>query len=516
MSLVIKDPLTNVMLVVTQKFPDIHCMSLLVFFSWSISNLAWFSGWSHVALFEGYGVLLLAFILHLVITRLARLIHEGNDRLNRLLYLALNDRREVGKLRDIPRDVLSEAFGRWSGRRIAYLLAGRLIADLPIIFYIGAIIVPSLPSPKTGFLILFVQTTSYLFIAAFLCQTEQMNLNNRLRRLISLELGWNEFAKGKVEKPVISEFYFSKSSLIAFCMAMIVGSFVALWGRVASDSFLPLLYSEAFLCMCFLWLLEKSNSRVIAGKIQDYDMEFKKSLSGDIETHRMSSLGHYTGLVIHDLAEQMASLKLSLESFGGVRVKSDVQDVQETDFAAVILVSKHMEVLLESLRAKLKNPGSPPIGQCRMGDAMDYALALLRISEGVAAANNWQAQMSYEARHLMIALPQSDLIQIVMNLGSNALRAMQGQSKIQFTVGVSSRDEKFVTLMMTDNGSGLTRERFDDLTAIANLGGEGSRIREGLGLRLVCRMVEHAGGSVTVCENSGSSGTTMYVKLPLA
>jgi len=151
-----------------------------------------------------------------------------------------------------------------------------------------------------------------------------------------------------------------------------------------------------------------------------------------------------------------------------------------------------------------------------MGVAVDYALALLRISEGVAAANNWQVQVSYEARHLMIALPQSDLIQIVMNLGSNALRAMRGQSEIQISVGVSSRDEKFVTLMLTDNGSGLTRERFDDLTTIANLREEASKVREGLGLRLVCRMVEHAGGSVTVGANSGSSGTTMHVKLPLA
>ena len=75
---------------------------------------------------------------------------------------------------------------------------------------------------------------------------------------------------------------------------------------------------------------------------------------------------------------------------------------------------------------------------------------------------------------------------------------------------------KFVTLMLTDNGSGLTRERFDDLTAIANLRGEASKVREGLGLRLVCRMVEHAGGSVTVDENPDASGTIMYVKLPLA
>jgi len=346
-----------------------------------------------------------------------------------------------------------------------------------------------------------------------------MNLNNRLRRVISLELGWNEFAKGKVAQSMISAFYFSKSSLIAFCMAMIISMHLLLWSKVTSDSFLPLLYSWGFLFMCFLWQIEKTHSRLVTGRLQDCEMELKKDLHRDAEVHRMTSLGQMTGLVVHDLAEQMGSLKLSLESFGGVRVKSDVQDVQdvqETDFAEVILVSKHMEVLLESLRAKLKNPGCPPIGQCRMGVAVDYALALLRISEGVAAANNWQVQVSYEARHLMIALPQSDLIQIMINLGSNALRAMRGQSEIQFTVGVSSRDEKFVTLLLTDNGSGLTQERFDELTASSNFRGEASKAREGLGLRLVCRMVENAGGSVSVGENPDASGTIMYVKLPLA
>ncbi len=267
---------------------------------------------------------------------------------------------------------------------------------------------------------------------------------------------------------------------------------------------------------------------MLARRLEDYQFELEQGLQRDIETHRLSSLGQMTGLVVHDLATQIGNLKLSIESVTNPPVDSSVANekgahavhaahaVQHPNLASVILISKHMEGLLESLRAKLRNPGSPPKGQCRLGDAIDYASVLLRISEGIPSATPWQIKASYHARELMIAMPQSDVIQIVMNLGSNAIRAMQAKKEIIFTVNLSSRDEKFATFAMTDNGSGLTRDRFSDLTAISDLGRDAVKVREGLGLRLVCRMVERAGGSITVGEDSDASGTTMYLKLPLA
>lgn len=500
-------------------------MSLLAFTVWAISNLAWFSGWTHVALVDGFGLLLLVFILHPSLAKFALLIHGKKNQITQSLSLALTERHELENLRNIPRDVLSKDFVRWSRTRISYLLAAKLIADMPIVFYIAAVIVPSLPGPRAAGGILAIQTGLYFCIATFLTLTEQMNLNDRLRRLIALELAWPEFAESPLPRRLNQNTKFLQSLLVVFAVIVILGSFGALWTRVTSDSYFPIIYSIGFLGMCFIWLQEKGNSELLSLRLEDYRFEFEKGLRRDVEAQRMSSLGQMTGLVIHDLAQQISSLKLTLESqkifSAGLRGQDvpdiqDVHDVQNINLGTVMLVSNHMEGLLESLRAKLKNPGSPPVGRCRMGDAVDYAAVLLRISERVSEDSKWHFQVSYEARELMIALPQSDLIQILMNLGLNAIRAMKGKTGVKFKVTVASRDEKFATFALIDNGSGLTHERFTALTAVAELASDSKKIREGLGLRLVCRMVESAGGSITVSESSDSNGTAMFVKLPLA
>ena len=513
------------MLLLNHKLLNSNRMSLLAFMVWAISTLAWFSGWNHVMLVEGFGLLLLVFALNPILAKLALVIHGRKNQITRSLSLALNDRRELDKLSGIPRDVLSKDFIRWSRTRTAYLLAVKLIADMPIVFYIAAVIIPGMPSQRAAGLILAVQTGLYFCISTILTVTEQMNLNGRLRRLLALELVWPEFAEVGLPSPPTKNAKFLKSVLAVFSSIVIIGSFGALWTRMTSDSYFPIIYSIAFLGMCFIWVQEKNHSQGLSLRLDDFQVEFSKGLRRDVETQRMSSLGQMTGLVIHDLAQQIASLKLSLESqksFAGDRRARDVHDVHDVhdvrniNLDTLMLVSNHMEGLLGSLRAKLKNPGSPPVGRCRMGDAVDYAAVLLRISERVQEDSRWHFQVSYEARELMIALPQSDLIQILMNLGLNAIRATKGKSGVKFKVAVASRDEKFVTFALSDNGTGLTPERFLDLTAIADLGFNPPKIREGLGLRLVCRMVESAGGAITVAESSDATGTEMYMKLPLA
>ncbi len=150
-----------------QKFSFDNHLSLVAFFAWSISNLGWFFGWSHLPLFEGSGFLFLVFFLHPIITTLAQSLHGRQNRLNRLLSLAINDRRELPKFHGFPKVELSKALDRWSGTRIAYILAGNLIADLPVVIYITTVIIPSLSNPRSGYLILVIQTGIYLFTSAY-------------------------------------------------------------------------------------------------------------------------------------------------------------------------------------------------------------------------------------------------------------------------------------------------------------------------------------------------------------
>lgn len=251
--------------------------------------------------------------------------------------------------------------------------------------------------------------------------------------------------------------------------------------------------------------------------LMDYKFEVKKGIRIDTEINRMSRLGLMTGSVIHDLAGPITTLKLLLEN---TRNRLDVHDVHDVDFLALTVVCNQIDALLASLRATLQNPKAHPVGQSRFGDSVNYAVTLLQIAERVSSPLKWQSLVSFEAREVVVALPQMDLVQILINLGENSLRAMRGINDAKISIEIHSRDEKFCIFSFSDNGSGLTQERFQALTAVSELRGNDSNVREGLGLRLTCRMVERVGGSIILDSGSGltgaNPGTIIYVKLPLA
>ncbi|MGZ3698905.1 MAG: ATP-binding protein [Bdellovibrionota bacterium] len=101
-----------------------------------------------------------------------------------------------------------------------------------------------------------------------------------------------------------------------------------------------------------------------------------------------------------------------------------------------------------------------------------------------------------------------------MNLLSNSIRNLL-DNKIthpEIEIGVAEETEQDFFLFFRDNGTGLESERFEQLTAFAFQGLKSSS-REGLGLRLVRRLLERVGGGLQILP-SHSSGTSFRIRLP--
>ncbi|MCC6659508.1 MAG: PAS domain S-box protein [Phycisphaerales bacterium] len=121
-----------------------------------------------------------------------------------------------------------------------------------------------------------------------------------------------------------------------------------------------------------------------------------------------------------------------------------------------------------------------------------------------------------------VAIAPHALTQAVLNLIVNAGDAIpadrkrrQGLARISaVAVGAGPAGEERVRLSVTDNGRGMneeTRRRAFDIFFTTKARGVGT----GLGLPLVRRVVEHAGGSVDI-ESELGRGTTMSMTFPAA
>lgn len=119
-----------------------------------------------------------------------------------------------------------------------------------------------------------------------------------------------------------------------------------------------------------------------------------------------------------------------------------------------------------------------------------------------------------------------ELLQVLVNLGVNAVQAMQGKGTLRITAERASvppadpilRSDTFdarlpqVRLSVTDNGPGIPPEDLKKLfTPYFTTKAEGT----GLGLAIVGKLVSHYGGAIEVKSEVGK-GTTFSIYLPLA
>ena len=158
------------------------------------------------------------------------------------------------------------------------------------------------------------------------------------------------------------------------------------------------------------------------------------------------------------------------------------------------------------------------------------ALRLLEDTAALVKAHpeNRCAEISFGASDpsMKVKVHAAELMQVLINLGVNALQAMNGEGALNFTAEVcpvAPADPAFrstlfdaqkplVKISITDTGCGISPENvkkiFEPYFTTKPQG-------TGLGLAIVCELVGHYGGLIDAQSTPGT-GTTFSVYLPLA
>ncbi|WP_375741694.1 ATP-binding protein [Pseudomonas boanensis] len=252
--------------------------------------------------------------------------------------------------------------------------------------------------------------------------------------------------------------------------------------------------------------LRASNARLldeIRERKQTED-NLRKAQDGLVQAGKLAVIGQMSTSIAHELNQPLAALRTL--SGNTVRfLQRGSLDTASTNLAAINELVDRMGRITASLRAFARR--SDDHGQARLGKAVDAALFLLH-----ARLERTPLTLHRDFGDVLLAIDQTRLEQILVNLITNALDAMSGQPDCQLWLD-GRVDGQTYRLQVRDNGPGIdpaNRVHLFEPFFTTKPGETGL----GLGLTLSASLATAAGGSLAA-HHPETGGTAFELSLPL-
>jgi two-component system sensor histidine kinase PilS (NtrC family) len=222
---------------------------------------------------------------------------------------------------------------------------------------------------------------------------------------------------------------------------------------------------------------------------------------------RLAAVGEMAAGIAHEIRNPLASMS------GSIQIMRHELPLTEEQAQLMDIVLRESERLNETIRSFLAYARP----QRQAASRVD---ARLLITETAALLQNSPERS--EAHEIVVDVPeepawcvadQAQIRQIVWNLATNGLRAMENGGRLTLSVAHHGSPEGGqLTIAVRDDGVGIAPE---DLDGILQPFRGGFARGTGLGLSIVHRIVSDYGGELKVRSERGK-GTTVTVKLPVA
>jgi PAS domain S-box-containing protein len=234
-----------------------------------------------------------------------------------------------------------------------------------------------------------------------------------------------------------------------------------------------------------------------AERASEAKSEFLSRMSHELRTPLNAILGFAQLLELDELPEDQAS------------------SVDQIELAGKHLLSLINEVLdISRIEAGQLTLDTAPV------DGADVLVEVTTLLTPVAEAAGSDLQMDTEgAKSLWVHADRQRLLQVLLNLGSNALKygGIHGAVSFRTHLETSTGGEHTVRFEVSDQGPGIPREKQDEIwVPFARIGAERTRVEgTGVGLALSKHLVELMGGSIGVRSRPGE-GATFWITLRAA
>ncbi len=225
-----------------------------------------------------------------------------------------------------------------------------------------------------------------------------------------------------------------------------------------------------------------------------------------VQAGKLKALGEMSAGISHELNQPLAAIQTLADNTEILLDRGD-QDRVRGNLSAMAGLAERAGRIIRNLRAFARKEGEPA-GEvdliCIVNDAIDIVAPRMRQSQ---VDLEWDP----EARPVMAIGGKVRLQQVVLNLITNAMDAMEGQDTKRLDISVARTGDR-IQLSVRDEGPGLELpdQVFDPFFTTKAVG-EGL----GLGLSISYGIVQSFGGNIRG-ENCPGGGAVFTVDLPAA
>ncbi|WFC64817.1 sensor histidine kinase [Pseudomonas sp. REST10] len=251
--------------------------------------------------------------------------------------------------------------------------------------------------------------------------------------------------------------------------------------------------------------LQASNARLLAevSEREQAETTLRQAQDELVQAGKLAVIGQMSTSIAHELNQPLAALRTL--SANTVRfLQRGALDVASSNLQNIAELVDRMGKITASLRAFARRAGDQ--GEASLQQAVDAALLLLH-----PRLQRTRVKIHQEFAEARLAIEQIRLEQILVNLISNAVDALQAQGDRHIWLSGNAEAEHYL-LEIRDNGPGIapeTRAHLFEPFFTTKPGEQGL----GLGLTLSASLAAAAGGSLTV-RHPEEGGTAFVLSLP--
>jgi signal transduction histidine kinase len=228
---------------------------------------------------------------------------------------------------------------------------------------------------------------------------------------------------------------------------------------------------------------------------------------GMAHTQQLAELGRLAGALAHEVRNPLNAFRLNLHSMD--RYVHDDGRISRKEMAAVVRESKEEIERLESLVKSMLGYARPDEARVEEVDLHHELEAVLDFIRQLVERDDITIRTEFADEAPVVRMDRDRFRQLILNLLNNAREAAGRNGEISV---VLCEREGWADLRVIDSGPGVPRDQHDRIfEPFYTTKDRGC----GLGLALVKRFTEEAGGVVT-CEGTGGCGGRFRVCLPLA
>jgi two-component system, NtrC family, sensor histidine kinase PilS len=221
---------------------------------------------------------------------------------------------------------------------------------------------------------------------------------------------------------------------------------------------------------------------------------------------RLAAVGEMAAGIAHEIRNPLASMS------GSIQILRQELPLTDEQGQLMDIVMRESERLNDTIRSFLAYARPQRQAMMRM-DVRQVVTDTARLLQNSSERHETHdIVVDVPSEPVWLQADESQVRQVVWNLATNGLRAMQHGGRLTLAVGRPEPGDTQVTVAVTDEGMGIAA---DDLDGIFQPFRGAFERGTGLGLSIVHRIVSDYGGEVRVTSEKGS-GTTVQVRFPAA